>query len=139
MAKIRALPATAIISGFKGVIDYYVHRGIPCVRSWPRSPGKKRSAAVEAQWPTFAYSTHFWNYLPPEIQAAYNSMAMRGGLNGRDLAARAYLSGLYTYPTGAPPPPPVIYLDDLLDVEVPTPSDGQILTWEAATSLWKAK
>lgn len=110
MAKIGAMPATAIISGFKGCIDYYVNYqstdrevsgpGIPCVRMWPRSPGKKRSAAVEAQWPYFSYAASFWNSLTPEIQAAYNSMAQSSGLNGRDLAIRAYLSGLFTYPTG---------------------------------------
>jgi len=110
MAKITAMPATAIISGFKGVLDYYVNYqacdrsvsgpGIPCVRRWPRSPGKKRSAAVEAQWPAFTIAARLWNELSPEVQAAYNSMAMHGGLNGRDLASRAYLSGLFAYPTG---------------------------------------
>lgn len=32
-----------------------------------------------------------------------------------------------------------INLDDLADVEVPTPTDGYILYWDDATSLWKAK
>lgn len=31
------------------------------------------------------------------------------------------------------------YLDDLLDVAVPAPADGDILYWDAATSLWKSK
>lgn len=28
------------------------------------------------------------------------------------------------------------YLDDLLDVDVPTPTDGQVLTWDSGTSKW---
>lgn len=94
------MPAQAIIDGFKGAIDYYVHDGIPCVRKWPRSPGHRRAPAVEAQWPAFTVAAQLWADLPPEIQAAYNSMAQSSGLSGRDLAARAYLSGLFTYPTG---------------------------------------
>ena len=35
--------------------------------------------------------------------------------------------------------PETKYLDDLLDVEVPAPSDGQVLYWDAPTALWKAK
>lgn len=31
------------------------------------------------------------------------------------------------------------YLDDLLDVEVPTPDDNDVVYWDAAASLWKSK
>lgn len=98
MAKITRLPHQGIISGFKGKIDYYVHDGQACVRRWPKSPGKKRTEAVMAQWPIFTYATHVWNFLSPEVQASYNSMAQHGALNGRDLAERAYLKGLYPHP-----------------------------------------
>ncbi|GAH92479.1 unnamed protein product, partial [marine sediment metagenome] len=46
----------AIIKGFKGTLDFYVWKGITCVRSWPRSPGRKRAPAVQAQWPAFAWA-----------------------------------------------------------------------------------
>lgn len=98
MAKITRMPSTAIIDGFKGTLDYYVHDGQACVRSWPRSPGKKRSVAVEEQWPAFTIASRLWNELSPEIQASFNSMAQASGLNGRDLSMRAYLIGLYTNP-----------------------------------------
>lgn len=100
MAKISQFPSLAVISGFKGVLDYYLHGGVACVRSWPKSPGHRRAPAVEAQWATFSYAAHFWSYLTPEIQAQYIAMAENGGLTGRDLAMRAYMSGLFTYPTG---------------------------------------
>ena len=32
-----------------------------------------------------------------------------------------------------------VKLDDLADVSVPSPTDGYVLYWDAATSLWKAK
>ncbi len=35
--------------------------------------------------------------------------------------------------------PEIRYLNDLLDVSVPDPVDGDILYWDAAAGLWKAK
>lgn len=112
MARLTTLPSLDIISGFRGVIDYYVYHpscvaetgveGTPCARTWPRSPGHARAPAVEAQWPAFSYITKQWNTLDPEIQDGYIKQASGTGLTGRDLFQRAYLSGLYTYPTGSP-------------------------------------
>jgi len=99
MAKLTVLPHEAIIDGFKGVIDFYVHRGIPCARAWPKSPGKSRSPSVMAQWPAFRYATQEWLNLSPSVQAAYNELATNSGLSGRDMQIRAYLTGLYRYPT----------------------------------------
>jgi len=109
MAKLIALPEQAIISGFKGVIDFYVNyqscnrevagEGIPCARKWPRSPGHKRAPAVMAQWSAFSESAKYWSQLSPEIQAPYNKMAESTGLTGRDMFTRGYISGLYRYET----------------------------------------
>lgn len=101
MAKLTALPERAIISGFKGKVDFYEYLGIPVARCWPRSPGKHRAPSVEAQWPMFAYAARIWNQLDVATQEAFNGMAIGTGLNGRDYSMRAYLSGLYSYPTGA--------------------------------------
>jgi len=100
MAKLLALPHADIIDGFKGVIDFYVHRGIPCARAWPKSPGKSRSPAVMAQWPAFRYASQEWLNLSDEVQDAYRQLATNSGLSGRDMLIRAYLTGLYRYPTG---------------------------------------
>jgi len=112
MAKIAVLPAQAIIDGFKGKLDYYVHhqscdpevgmRGVPCVRSWPRSPGHRRSPSVEATWPAFTYAVKNWHNLSDEVRQAYNDMAGAGALTGRDLYTRSYIKGLFEYPTGTP-------------------------------------
>ena len=97
MAKLKALPSMAIISGFKGKLDYYLHDGQVCVRRWPRSPGHRRAPAVEAQWPAFTASAGLWNQLSQEIRDAYNEMASGTGLSGRDMFTRSYLTGLYRY------------------------------------------
>ena len=109
MARLTALPELARISGFKGVIDYYVYHpsdpaitgvhGTPCARRWPRSPGHRRAPAVEAQWPAFSQAVTYWPQLSPEIKHAYIKMASGTGLSGRDLFTRSYLKGLYAYPT----------------------------------------
>ena len=99
MAKLLAFPAQAIIDGFKGTIDFYVYRGIPCARAWPKSPGKARSPSVMAQWPVFSYASKEWNNLSQTVRDAYNTLATNSGLSGRDMFMRAYLTGLYRYPT----------------------------------------
>ena len=94
MAKIGKLPGTAVIKGFKGVLDYYVWKGIACVRSWPRSPGHKRAPAVEAQWSAFSEATKLWQLLSPEVQDAYNQMAAGTHMSGRDIQVKTYLTNL---------------------------------------------
>ncbi|GAI39660.1 unnamed protein product, partial [marine sediment metagenome] len=95
---VKKLPSQAIISGFKGKLDFYVHDGQSCARSWPRSPGKRRSLSVEAQWPAFRYAVQAWITLPEEIKNAYRKMAEGTGLTGRDMFSRSYLQ------TENPPP-----------------------------------
>jgi len=109
MAKLKALPGLDIISGFKGVIDYYVNyqscdrevagKGIPCARRWPRSPGHLRSPAVMEQWSAFSEASRYWSQLTPRVQETYNKMASGTGLSGRDMFTRGYISGLYRYET----------------------------------------
>jgi len=109
MARLKALPRLAIISGFRGVIDFYVNYqtcpvetgevGTPCARRWPRSPGGRRAPAVEEQWSAFAEASRYWSEVSPEVKDAYNKMASGTGLSGRDLFTRGYIAGLYRYET----------------------------------------
>ncbi len=94
MAKIQALPGQEVISGFKGVIDYYVWKGIACVRRWPRSPGHRRAPAVMAQWSAFSESSKLWTQLSPEVQEAYKRMSAGTHWSGRDVFTKSYLSPL---------------------------------------------
>lgn len=93
MVKLTALPEQAIISGLKGKIDFYLWKGIPVARRWPRSPGHRRAPAVEAQWPAFSYATKLWPYLSLELQAAYRETVHGTKMSGRDLLIKAYITG----------------------------------------------
>ena len=97
MGKLAEMPSQAVISGFKGVVDFYDYCGIPCFRKWPVYTSKKRSPAVEAQYSAFGYSAALWKSLSREIQETYNTMATGTGLTGRDMFTRAYIKGLFTY------------------------------------------
>ena len=89
----------AIIDGFKGTLDFYIHRTLICVRSWPKSPGKIRSEPVMSQWPAWTYASREWSNLSPTVQDAYRQYATSSGLTGRDMFTRSYLRGLYYYET----------------------------------------
>lgn len=95
LAKLIALPEVAIINGFKGTIDFYVHDGQPCARRWPRSPGKRRSPAVEAQWLAFAWAAANWDALSPEVQLAYVTTAQEMSMSGRDLFVKAFIADYF--------------------------------------------
>ncbi|GAI51855.1 unnamed protein product, partial [marine sediment metagenome] len=105
MAKLGALPAQAIIDGFKGVIDYYMNfqacdrsisgPGIPCARSWPRSPGHDRAPSVQAGWDAFAWAAKNWNSLDPYVQEAYRQTAQESNLTPRDLFMKGYITDYF--------------------------------------------
>lgn len=99
MAKLLAMPEQAVVSGFKGVIDFYEYMGIPVARKWPRSPGHKRSPAVEAQWPVFTDAVNLWNQLSEEVKETYRKLASGTGMSGRDLFIKGYIGGLLVFTT----------------------------------------
>jgi hypothetical protein len=66
-------------------------------------------------------------------------MAVGSGMSGRDIFTKSYLHDIYGYPLGVIPEPPIQYLNDLADVAVPDPIDGQTLYFDQAANLWKAK
>ena len=95
MARLTQLPEQAIIDGFKGTIDYYVHEGIPCARKWPTSPGHRRAPDVEAQWPIFTKASQLYSQLSPEVVEAYRQLAESTRLSSRDWFMRGYISGIF--------------------------------------------
>lgn len=92
MAKVAKMPSRAIISGFKGKVDFYVYMGLACARKWPRSPGHKRAPAVQEHWLAFAWACQNWNSLTPSIQQAFRNMAAGSNMTGRDIFIKSYLS-----------------------------------------------
>ncbi|MBA7535641.1 hypothetical protein ES705_27899 [subsurface metagenome] len=98
MVVLTEMPHTAIIDGLKGQIDFYHWKGLPIARKWPNSPGKIRSPAVMAQWPSWKYAAQEWVKLSQVVRDAYITLSTNSGLSGRDMQMRAYLQGLYRYP-----------------------------------------
>jgi len=98
MAKVSQLPALDIISGLKGTLDFYVWKGIPVCRSWPRSPGHRRAPAVEAQWPAFTKGARLWPTLSSDVQKACATMSAGTPLSARDIAVKLYLNAHHLYP-----------------------------------------
>lgn len=47
MAVVNSIPAQTVVIAFRGTLDFYCYRGLFCVRSWPRSPKRPRSPAVQ--------------------------------------------------------------------------------------------
>lgn len=98
MARLAQLPELAIINGFKGSIDFYVWKGLPCARRWPRPPRGPRSLAVQAQWEPFAYASRLWTLQSKEVQDAYRSMASGSTMSGRDMSIKLYINATFIYP-----------------------------------------
>lgn len=93
MAKIGALPATAIIDAFRGKLDFYKWCDLTIVRKWPRSPGRKRNPAVVAAQGPFIYINKLAGSLNEEVINSYKVIATKGGLSWKDYLTRWYING----------------------------------------------
>lgn len=91
MARLTALPAIDIIRGFKGTIDFYLWKGLPCARKWPYTPPSKRTAATKAAAALFGAVLSAYKLLAPLALAAYQESAAGIPRTARDI----YVSGLY--------------------------------------------
>ncbi len=82
----------AIISGFRGTLDFYVWKGIPCVRTWPRKAIYPPTQEELNTRIAFTWASQNWQFLSPEVQDAYRAMAAGTTLSGRDLFVKFYIS-----------------------------------------------
>lgn len=95
MAKLKEMVGEKVVSGFRGVIDFYYWMGIPVARKWPRKRNLSHLPQVTKNWLAFSYAAHHWNTLPEETRQAYNDLATGTGLSGRDFFMRSFISGLF--------------------------------------------
>ena len=96
MAKIDVMPHRSIISGYKGLLDFYVHRGQPCARSWPRKPQLPRSEAVMETAEFFGELAQEFSDTPPNIRSRAADLALGTAWTWRDLRYRATYGHLLT-------------------------------------------
>jgi len=94
VAVLKQLPHQDIISGFKGVIDFYLWKGKPCARKWPRHGKRTPYPEEAANQERFAYANRLWPTLPEAIRNVYIQMAVGTRWRGQDLWVRAYMKGL---------------------------------------------
>lgn len=93
MAKLATLPGVDIINGFKGVLDYYVFLGIPCVRKWPSYKPRTPTPYEALQQAVFADAVAEWNNITEFVRQGYISMASGSTLSGRDMFIKMYING----------------------------------------------
>jgi len=93
VAVLEKLPERQIIDGYKGVLDFYLWKGIPVCRKWPVWRPRTPTPAEKATQDAFAYINHTWTSLDPAIKQAWEQMASGTGLTAKDLSVRAYLLG----------------------------------------------
>ncbi len=99
------LPASRIISGFKGKIDFYYYMGVACVRRWPRNRGRSQTPDSVAQQPAFIYVSKLWTAVSPFVKSYYHTLTFDCGLHHKDWFTRGYYGKIYRYPTDYTPPP----------------------------------
>jgi hypothetical protein len=98
MAVIDELPSRQIIDGFKGTLDYYLWKGLPCVRKWPVWHKRAPTAEEFANQQLFAAVQAAWKDVDATSRQAFFEMAQGTGLTARDMYTRACMKGLYRYP-----------------------------------------
>lgn len=95
MAVLKEMVGRKVISGFRGVIDFYYCRGIPCARKWPKKPSLPRSPAVQTGIDAFSQAGIALHQLDPTVIEAYKVMAAETNLTWKDFFYRSYLAGIF--------------------------------------------
>ncbi len=96
MTKLGALPALQVVAGYRGKIDFYYHKGIPCARRWPRWKLTRRAPAVAAAGAIFGDFATRVNALDPELRAIAATEAGPYNWTWRDYATAAAFGTVYT-------------------------------------------
>lgn len=96
MVKIKALPDLKRIKGMKGTIDFYIHKGVPCARQWPKKPRQPRSPASQASAARFGYAAHLLATPPPLLKLFGTMAAADGPTTWKDALLLAYFGHLIT-------------------------------------------
>jgi len=95
MPKITSLPSLDIIHGFRGVLDFYLWKGIPCVRKWPVNPKSHHSEATKAAAVIFGAVSKAYSLLGTVPLAAYVEDAKAQPRTPRDIYMAAAFGNLH--------------------------------------------
>lgn len=106
MARLTALPSINIIRGFKHTLDFYLWKGLPCVRSWPHTPPHRRTPATIAAAALFGSILTSYRLVAPTVLEAYQQNAKGIPRTPRDVYVSGVLGHLHERTEPPPPPPP---------------------------------
>lgn len=95
MAVLAKMPNEAIISGFKGSVDFYFWKGRACARRWPQAPAGIRSPAVVAAQLPFIEAIRLWGLASKEVKDAYKAASAATSYSGYELFIQGYIKGIY--------------------------------------------
>ncbi|KKM18706.1 hypothetical protein LCGC14_1663020 [marine sediment metagenome] len=94
MARLSALPARAIVDGFKGTVDFYMYKDTAVARAWPKWTPREPWPAEGANQQAFAYINRVARDLPVYIIDQYKIMAAGTPFTWKDLLVRSYMRGM---------------------------------------------
>lgn len=80
MAKLDRLPDSATIIAARKRVDFYLWKGIPVARAWPRRSSQPRSAGEIASSNAFVASVKLTGAIDPHVQAAFKRQMMGVGV-----------------------------------------------------------
>ena len=95
MARLPALPSMEIIRGFKGRIDFYLWKRLPCARAWPRYRQERTTPASKAAAATFGQILKNYSLMAPTVRAFFVQDAQDQPRTPRDLYVSAALGHLH--------------------------------------------
>jgi hypothetical protein len=93
MARLAQPASREVIDTLAGVVDFYLWKGIPVARKWPRyrTTGWNPSELLRAH--QFGAASKMGSDIDAEVRAAYDSMSAQTALTWKDWATRLYMSG----------------------------------------------
>jgi len=106
MARLTALPSIDIVRRLAGVLDFYMWKGLPCVRAWPRYRPARQTAGSKASAALFGAIVKGYNLLGQGPLEAFRADAADHSRSARDIYVSAVLGHLHEQTIPEPPPPP---------------------------------
>lgn len=98
MPVLNSLPDPDTIRRLKGTLDYYVWKGLPCVRKWPVTPKAHLTSGTLTQSARYSSWLKRAHLTAAEVQAVANDVARQSNWTWRDFICFAIAGNLYNQP-----------------------------------------
>jgi hypothetical protein len=93
MTKLDKMPQQSIIDQYKGLVDFYLYKGVAVARRWPKWEPRLPTPAEAANQAAFKLINQIFQSLPPDIHEAYTQMAAQTTRTSKDVAVSLYMLG----------------------------------------------